>query len=168
VEDLDGDGQPEILVARSGSDSVSVLERAGERVFHLAGTFRAGDPRSLAVADLDGDGALDVVTADFLPGTLSVLLGSAVVRFQRGDTNGDGGVNLADAVFLLNSLFAGGPAPSCTKTGDTNDDGAVNIADPVFLLNHLFAGGPALDAPFEACGTDPTADELPCGSFPCP
>lgn len=88
--------------------------------------------------------------------------------FLRGDGNNDGGVNIADAVFLLNGLFLpGSPQSSCLDTQDSNDDGGVNIADAVFLLNSLFVpGSPELPAPGTAeCGIDPTDDSLDCASF---
>ena len=49
-------------------------------------------------------------------------------------------VDLADAVYLLNYLFLGGPAPVVQKSGDVNQDGQINIADPVAILNYLFLG----------------------------
>lgn len=65
-------------------------------------------------------------------------------RFKYGDPNGDGMINSADIVYLINYLFIGGPAPiPCLEAGDANCDGVINIADVVYLINHMFAGGPA-------------------------
>ncbi|MGE4603246.1 MAG: hypothetical protein AAEJ65_10115, partial [Planctomycetota bacterium] len=62
--------------------------------------------------------------------------------FIRGDCNLDLGVNVADAVFLLSSLFIPGATPlGCRDSGDVNDDGGVNVADAVFLLSSLFIPG---------------------------
>jgi len=60
----------------------------------------------------------------------------------RGDVNGDGIVNSADVVFLIDYLFKGGPAPDPLSEGDVNCDDIVNSADVVFLINYLFKGGP--------------------------
>ena len=65
-------------------------------------------------------------------------------RFQRGDCNADGSVNISDATCALNWLFAGAPEPGCLASLNANGDGEVNITDPVWLLSFLFAGGPAL------------------------
>lgn len=94
-------------------------------------------------------------------------------QFNRGDTNGDGGFDIADMVNLLTFLFpAGSPFDLlCDDAADTNDDGMLNIADAINGLGVLFPGGtPAVvPAPFGSCGTDPTADSLDCASFPpCP
>lgn len=62
--------------------------------------------------------------------------------FIPGDANGDGRINSADIVYLLNYLFAGGPPPESLIAGDANCDGVVNSADVVYLINYLFAGGP--------------------------
>ncbi|MEM7235446.1 MAG: chitobiase/beta-hexosaminidase C-terminal domain-containing protein, partial [Planctomycetota bacterium] len=40
------------------------------------------------------------------------------------------------------------------------------LSDALSVLNALFQGGPLLDPPFSRCGTDPTADDLTCASFP--
>jgi hypothetical protein len=87
-------------------------------------------------------------------------------RFQRGDTNGDGAVDIADAIFTLGYLFAQGPEPTCLDAADANDDGAVDIADAIAVLSHLFAGAGPLPEPFGGCGPDPTADGVGCRSFP--
>jgi hypothetical protein len=54
--------------------------------------------------------------------------------------NGDGQVNVGDAFYLINYLFASGPAPVCS--GDVNGDTQVNVGDVFYLINYLFAGGP--------------------------
>jgi hypothetical protein len=63
-------------------------------------------------------------------------------EFIRGDANGDKVVDMADAVYLINYLFIGGPAPSPIWVGDCNRDRKIDIADVVYLVNYLFIGGP--------------------------
>ena len=60
-----------------------------------------------------------------------------------GDANNDGSVNVADAVFLLNYIFADGSPPQPLFAGDANCDETVNIVDGVYLINYIFADGPA-------------------------
>ena len=86
--------------------------------------------------------------------------------FRRGDTDGVGGINLTDGVFLLNFLFLGGPTPPCADAADANDDGVLNITTGVFVFNWLFLGGPLPPAPGPgACGPDPTPDDLGCDNY---
>jgi hypothetical protein len=61
----------------------------------------------------------------------------------RGDANGDGVINLADVVFLINYLYKSGFVPTPPEAGDTNCDGIVDIGDVVSLINYLYKSGPA-------------------------
>lgn len=89
--------------------------------------------------------------------------------FSRGDSNADGRTDLSDAVTTLGNLFLGGAMNDCSDAADVNDDGKIDISDPVRLLGHLFLGSERPPDPFEACGEDPTEDELVCRTFPgCP
>ncbi|MBI4605626.1 MAG: hypothetical protein HY721_26980 [Planctomycetes bacterium] len=84
-----------------------------------------------------------------------------VPPFRRGESNGDGKVDLSDAVTVLNFLFLGISGVTCQDAGDTNDDGKMDLSDAVYLLGFLFLGGPAPPAPgHEACGPDLTTDGL--------
>ena len=60
----------------------------------------------------------------------------------RGDANGDGAINTADAVAVVNYVFKGGTPPPTTYNGDANGDGVVNLADAIYLINYVFKGGP--------------------------
>ncbi len=61
-----------------------------------------------------------------------------------GDANGDGFVSIGDAVFIINYIFGGGPAPC---NGDADNSGTVSIGDAVAIINFIFAGGPAPSCP---------------------
>jgi hypothetical protein len=83
--------------------------------------------------------------------------------FVRGDSNGDGAVDLSDPQLTLNNLFLGGPRPTCPDAADANDDGKVQISDPIATLMFLFLGNlTALPAPHGVPGEDPTPDNLGC------
>jgi hypothetical protein len=86
--------------------------------------------------------------------TLAPLLGAAPVSGEMrhgrprvagapvaGDVNDDGVLDVDDVFYLINFLFAGGPAPA--GSGDEDGDGSVTALDLFYLINHLFAGGPA-------------------------
>lgn len=89
-------------------------------------------------------------------------------RFLRGDVQANSGVDLADALSLLNYVLQRGAPPSCPKAADANDDGRINLVDGIVILTHTFADGGPLPEPFSACGEDPSLDTLSCDSFaPC-
>ena len=111
--------------------------------------------------------AVDVDRNESFPSREVHATPSASARpFRRGDANADGALDIADAVFTLNYLFAAGPVPPCADAADANDDGTLDISDAVTLLAHLFAGAGPLPAPFGSCGGDPSPDTLTCASFP--
>ncbi|NCF98997.1 MAG: hypothetical protein GWP39_05735 [Planctomycetia bacterium] len=72
--------------------------------------------------------------------------------FVRGDTNGSGSIDIADAVFLLDYLFAGGVSPSPEASGDANNDAGLDISDAIFLLTFLFDSGASPAAPYPDAG----------------
>ncbi|MCK4858038.1 MAG: dockerin type I repeat-containing protein, partial [candidate division Zixibacteria bacterium] len=72
---------------------------------------------------------------------VTMILGQAP-PIPSGDANGDGYINIADVVFLIDYIFNGGPAPVPMEVGDVDCDGAVNIADVTYLVAYIFAGGP--------------------------
>jgi len=59
-----------------------------------------------------------------------------------GDANGDGVIDVADVLYIINYIFRSGPSPQPWLAGDPNCDGTVSISDVVYLVNYLFKGGP--------------------------
>jgi hypothetical protein len=59
-----------------------------------------------------------------------------------GDADASGIVNVTDAVYLVQYIFAGGQPPDPLLSGDANCDDTVNVTDAVYLINYIFSGGP--------------------------
>ena len=59
-----------------------------------------------------------------------------------GDANGDHALNVGDAVFTINYVFKGGPAPDPLCVGDSNGDSQTNVGDAVYTIAWIFKGGP--------------------------
>jgi hypothetical protein len=115
VADVNGDGYLDIFTANPGSNSVTVLLGNGTGAFAAApgGPFTVGsNPQSVAVADFDGDGNPDIVTANNGGNSVSVLLG-----------NGSGGF-----VAAAGSPFTAGTTPISAVTGDFDGTGDTDIA----------------------------------------
>ncbi|HZN59714.1 MAG TPA: metallophosphoesterase family protein [Planctomycetota bacterium] len=80
--------------------------------------------------------------------------------FQRGDSDGNGALELTDAVKILGFLFLGSSEPPCLDAADTDDSGDLQLTDAVRILGFLFLGGepPAPPGPPGAsCGPDGNA-----------
>ena len=104
VADVNGDGKPDILVSgiKFGSDdgAVGVFLGNGDGTFQPAVVYDSGGilPYSLAVADFNGDGKLDLVVADCSPytgsscGLFGILLGNGDGTFMPVVTYNSGGV----------------------------------------------------------------------------
>jgi hypothetical protein len=60
-----------------------------------------------------------------------------------GDADGNGIVNISDAVYLISYIFGGGSAPDPYLSGDADCNQIVNISDAVYLIAYIFGGGPA-------------------------
>ncbi|RXZ79780.1 VCBS repeat-containing protein [Paenibacillaceae bacterium] len=90
VGDFNGDGKPDVAVANAGANTVAVLLGAGDGTFPTmkihTGDANVASPRSLAAADFNNDGKLDLAIAN-TGGAKKVYLlqGKGDGTFQAGD-----------------------------------------------------------------------------------
>ena len=109
------------------------------------------------------------ISQAILPPQLSFLDGSIKIEsggFIRGDFDGDGQVQIVDAIGILQLLFLAGTDPMCDDALDINDDDSRDILDAIVLLNFLFLSDEPPLSPFPACGPDPTPGALDCQITP--
>ncbi|HEY6765955.1 MAG TPA: VCBS repeat-containing protein [Candidatus Sulfotelmatobacter sp.] len=79
IADINGDGKQDLVYSNTSYGTVGVLFGNGDGTFGVASEYASGNgpggsTYGLAVADMNGDGALDVVTADYGSGEITVLL----------------------------------------------------------------------------------------------
>ena len=97
-------------LGNSNGSFVGVWLGGGDRTFAGTSAYPAGtDPESVVLGDLDGDGALDIVSVNAAASTLGVFRG-----------RGDGG-------FAARLDFATGSSPKSPVLGDVNGDGKPDI-----------------------------------------
>jgi PKD repeat protein len=82
--------------------------------------------------------------------------------FVRGDSNGDGRIDISDAVAILAYLYLGTFSLDCLDAADADDRGSVELSDAVRILSSLFLDGPAPEPPSPGRGVDPSTDGLGC------
>jgi hypothetical protein len=79
-----------------------------------------------------------------------------------GDANGDGAVDLADAIYTERWLLTGGPAPACDGALDVFDDGVVDIGDGFAIFYDRFTAWRFTGEP-DPCVAPPGVVTGPCG-----
>jgi Ca2+-binding RTX toxin-like protein len=144
IADVNGDGIPDIVVTNAGDNTVSVLvgnpsgTGNGRGTFQPAKTFATGPgPVSVQVADLNGDGFSDLVTANATGDSISVLLG-----------NGDG-------TFQAHQDVALGESPASIATGSATSVTAPNASALAEVRQDVFvaATGAATSNPNAVYGS---------------
>jgi len=161
-------GEVEVLPADPDATDRIVVRVSGEfpdtcwKLVRVDVKAAPGEVTIEVVAETSGEGCLEVLVPysfDAKVGRLppggytlsvvdpqetaeSVFYVSSRGGLVLGDANSDGGADVADAVFVLLFLFAGGASPLCDRSADPNGDGRIDLSDPVHLLNHLFREGP--------------------------
>jgi hypothetical protein len=70
-------------------------------------------------------------------------VGGSGPTYVCGDADGNELVNISDAIYLIDYIFVGGPAPDPYESGDVNCDATVNVTDATYIIAYIFGGGPA-------------------------
>ncbi|HEU0122002.1 MAG TPA: FG-GAP-like repeat-containing protein [Bryobacteraceae bacterium] len=124
VADFNLDGKADLAIANTNSNSINVYLGNGSGGFSSASGSpfsNTGGPFSLAAADVNGDGFVDLLTTNFGTGTLGVLLGSGTGTFSAA----------------AGSPIAIGGQPGYVLVADFNGDGKPDAAVSNFSANNV-------------------------------
>jgi hypothetical protein len=160
--DADGDGRLDLAVTCQTADAVVVLRtrprvNGTDPVFDRAPNVAAGShPRSAVLADLDGDGKLDLAVANQADSTVSILLNDGAGSFPlprtvgvpaagpesivAGDFNRDGHVDLAVSAPLATPKGIMVLLGSATTPGDFTLQGTIGVGSPTSTPDALAVG----------------------------
>jgi len=135
VADLNDDGRLDLVVPDFVDAKVRVFLGNGDGSFRAQASLTVGErplpsdvrPSSVEVADVNGDGRLDLVVANFEEGSVSVLPG-----------NGDGS-------FAEQKTYPVGRGPYSVAVADVNGDGRPDLVVPNFGEDKIADVGPADD-----------------------
>lgn len=140
IGDFNGDGVQDLITSNYNADTVSVILGNGDGTFKARTSFRMEFGSEITVADLNGDGILDVFGGNH---DLQVLYGNGngtfkapatvfnpganqIFKYQAGDVNGDGKVDIVAANYgtggYINVVLGNGNGTfkSALTTGLTN------------------------------------------------
>jgi FG-GAP-like repeat len=115
--DVDGDGKPDLVTANSNgfddSDDASVLLNQGNGTFAVAVNYAVGvSPTSVAIADLNGDGKLD----------LAIVLFDGLLFYQQAVL-----LNLGNGTFAAPVKYSTHDYANIIKAEDLNGDGKPDL-----------------------------------------
>jgi len=158
ARDLNKDGQVDLAAANYG-DTVNVLLGSGSGTFGSPLGYSAGSqPTSLSSADFNGDGTIDLVTANVDSATVSVMLGDGTGFFKPpvtaaagtypvgvavGDFNGDGRMDAASvnsgsnnvSVLLNDGTWPALSSPSISVNDVTVTEGNTGTVNATFTVS---------------------------------
>lgn len=127
--DFDGDGLLDLVgsIAAGGDNILQVWVQTGDRKFRVHAVLPASGSSTVAMCDLNLDGAMDVITASDFDDSVRVHWGSAPAGCEA-DLNGDGVLDFFD----ISAFLSGEP--------DFNGDGGFDFFDISAFLTTYAAG----------------------------
>jgi hypothetical protein len=151
IADIDGDGKPDLIVVDDYAHAISIYRNIGTNGILTAASFAPPvvlpttsgqySPYGIAVADLDGDGKLDIVVTEFGDNLVSV--------YKNNCTPG----NIATNLFGPRQDFPTGSQPQKMAAADLDGDGKPDLivanasAGTISILRNTSEGGSINFAP---------------------
>jgi hypothetical protein len=163
MADVNRDGNLDALVANYGADNVGVLLGTGTGAFGAITTYSTGTgsgPFRLAVADVNGDDVLDILTANYNANNVGVLLGTSTGTFGMATTYSTGAGSQPSGL-AVSDVNADGKPDVLTANSLTNSVGVLlGTGTGSFAAVATYSAGPS-STPFGVVVADVNADGQP-------
>jgi hypothetical protein len=146
IVDVNGDGRADLVTANSGDDVAGVLLGQATGGFAPVASYSCGantGPRRVAVADVNGDGRPDIVTANINVGSIGVLLARAGGGFAPVVLYSPGAFRIPQAVALAD--VNGDGRPDIITANQNGDTVGVLLNTGTFTPLAAMPGAPAAD-----------------------
>jgi outer membrane protein assembly factor BamB len=142
VYDVDNDHQMDVVAGSDDQNVYAINGSTGESFWNYS---CADDVMDVKIGDISGNGLPNIACVTFGSNGVVYAFKSLATGpgYITGDANGDGIIDPADVVYMINYFFRNGFPPDPLASGDANCDGVVDPGDIVYLLNYLFRGWPA-------------------------
>ncbi|WP_223652978.1 FG-GAP repeat domain-containing protein [Hymenobacter psoromatis] len=116
VADVNGDSKLDLLIPDNDKNTVNVLLGNGDGTFKNSVAYSTGNtpgssPTNIAVADVNGDNKVDILTANYFGDAVGVLLGNGSGTFQ------------ASTIYSTKS----NSTPSSITAADVSKDGNIDL-----------------------------------------
>lgn len=146
--DVNGNGKIDLISANMTDGTLSILTNGTDEIFGSNATLNVGSgswsgAKSVAAADINGDGAMDLICANIGGYSNSVFISGNTLSVFTNNGSGD---------FGSNATLNVGSQPFCVITADVNGDGkpdlicANNTGNSLMVLTNNGTGGFVLSA----------------------
>ena len=144
---VQGDAYSQQLVSQDGTGAKTWSDKnnnlSGSGLTLSASGLLSGTPNTVTTINFTAR------VVDATGSSAEQALGLTVaLPYVCGDADGSDDVTISDAVYLIDFVFSGGPAPSPIEAADVDCSSQVTVSDAVYLIAYIFSGGPA---PCAAC-----------------
>ncbi|WP_170064480.1 FG-GAP-like repeat-containing protein, partial [Polaribacter glomeratus] len=121
IGDIDGDGKPDLIVCNFNANTLSILRNTGN-----PGTISfadkidisvSGQPRNVAIGDIDGDGKLDIAASSHYGSGVSIYLNTSTL----------GNVSFGNRVDVLSASSSPNGMTYWVELSDIDSDGKLDI-----------------------------------------